>query len=349
MPRKIFAGALAVGLALTCWFLPVHAASNNPEAKLKEIQQDKKEAEKKLNQTQAALNEKKKSVDALEKQVGQLSDQIAEHQKRLQENQKLLEKQKVQFENVVIRMYQKGEHRYVKLLFSADSFSEFLTKFEMLRIWVKYEKSILEGYTQTQQNIEKEMVAIQEKKKELDPILAKAKTELEQYTKLYNQQKTTLNQLKHEEHLTKAAIDRKNQYVRLANASGSYGTGQLLWPQPGGRFSSEFGWRNGRMHEGIDIANSIGAPILAADSGVVVLTKSDPNGYGYYVVIDHGKGLKTLYAHMYPSTVRVSVGQRVSKGQRIASVGDSGNARGAHLHFETLKDGKPVDPMQYFR
>lgn len=348
MSRQGLIGILVLAMVLVCWLLPVHAESN-PESKLKEIQQNKNDVKQEMHQTQQVLKEQKKKVDALERQVGQLNDQITEHQQRLQENQKLLEKQRKQFENVLVRMYQKGEHRYINLLFSANSFSEFLARLEMLRIWVKSEKMILDQYAQTQQNIEKEMAEIQKKKKELDPILAEAKVELDQYTKLYNQQKTKLSQLEHEEHLTQEQINRKNQVVRLAHAGGNYGTGKLLWPQPGGRITSEFGWRNGRMHEGIDIANSIGAPILAADSGVVVLTKSDPGGYGYYVVIDHGNGLKTLYAHMYPSTVKVRVGQKVIKGQRIASVGDSGNASGAHLHFETLKNGKPVDPMLYFR
>jgi len=347
--RKLLAGALAVGLVISsCWIETADAASNNPESKLKEIQQDKEKAEQDLNKTQSTLGEKKKKVDELEKQVGQLNDQIAEHQKRLMENQKLLKKQEEQFESVVVRMYQKGRIHYVSTLLSADSFSEFLARFEMLRIWVKQEKAILDGYAETKQNIEKEISAINQKKSELNPVLTKAKSELGQYTKLYNQHKTTLNKLKHEEEVTKEAIERKNQLVRSANAGGSYGSGQLAWPQPGGRFTSGFGWRNGRMHEGIDIANSIGSPIVAADSGVVVLTKSDPDGYGYYVVIDHGDGLKTLYAHMYPSTVRVSVGQRVSKGQRIASVGNNGRSSGPHLHFETHKNGTPVNPMRYY-
>nr|WP_255516925.1 MULTISPECIES: M23 family metallopeptidase [Thermoactinomyces] len=120
----------------------------------------------------------------------------------------------------------------------------------------------------------------------------------------------------------------------------------LAWPQPGGKVSSEFGERNGN-HEGIDIKNSMGSPIVAAASGIVVLTKSDPDGYGYYVVIDHGNGLKTLYAHMYPSTVQVEVGDRVEKGQQIASVGNYPQLV-PYLHFEIHENGKPVDPLQYY-
>ncbi len=91
----------------------------------------------------------------------------------------------------------------------------------------------------------------------------------------------------------------------------------------------------------------MGSPIVAAASGIVVLTKSDPDGYGYYVVIDHGNGLKTLYAHMYPSTVQVEVGDRVEKGQQIASVGNYPQLV-PYLHFEIHENGRPVDPLQYY-
>jgi murein DD-endopeptidase MepM/ murein hydrolase activator NlpD len=117
---------------------------------------------------------------------------------------------------------------------------------------------------------------------------------------------------------------------------------------PGGIFTSGYGMRNGRMHQGIDIAKYLGAPILAADSGVVVLMKSNPGGFGYYIVIDHGNGYKTLYGHMYRSTVTVNVGDHVKKGDKIAEIGNNGRSTGPHLHFEVHVNGKPVNPCRYF-
>lgn len=116
---------------------------------------------------------------------------------------------------------------------------------------------------------------------------------------------------------------------------------QLSWPVVGW-ISSPYGMRDGAMHEGLDIAADQGEPVRAVKDGRVVF--AGPRGtYGITVIIDHGDGLRTLYAHN--SRVLVSDGQRVSAGQRIALVGSTGRSTGPHLHFEVLLNGIPVDPM----
>ncbi|WP_347489394.1 M23 family metallopeptidase [Desulfoscipio sp. XC116] len=116
---------------------------------------------------------------------------------------------------------------------------------------------------------------------------------------------------------------------------------QLSWPAVGW-ISSPYGMRNGAMHEGIDIAADQGQPVRAAKDGKIVF--AGPRGtYGIAVIIDHGNGLRTLYAHN--SRVLVSEGQRVSAGQRIALIGSTGRSTGPHLHFEVLLNGIPVDPL----
>lgn len=115
----------------------------------------------------------------------------------------------------------------------------------------------------------------------------------------------------------------------------------LSWPLVG-TVTSPFGIREGRPHEGIDIAAEEGAPIRAAASGRVVF--AGPRGtYGLAVIIDHGGGVRTLYAHC--SKVLVSEGSSVSPTTVIALAGDTGRSRGPHLHLEVLKDGIPLDPL----
>ncbi len=97
-------------------------------------------------------------------------------------------------------------------------------------------------------------------------------------------------------------------------------------------------------HPGIDVAASIGTPVMAAAAGAVTFAGTDPE-YGNLVIIDHGLGLETRYAHNARLTVRS--GARVSRGQLIAAVGNTGNSTAPHLHFEILKDGVPVDPRKY--
>jgi murein DD-endopeptidase MepM/ murein hydrolase activator NlpD len=133
------------------------------------------------------------------------------------------------------------------------------------------------------------------------------------------------------------------------STTGPLGSGQLLRPVPGG-VVSPFGPRlhpilgYTRVHTGVDLAAASGEPIRAADTGIVVMAGWN-GGYGNCVIIDHGGGLATLYAHQ--SRVAVSVGDRVTRGQVIGYVGSTGLSTGPHLHFEVRINGNPVDPVPY--
>ncbi len=124
-------------------------------------------------------------------------------------------------------------------------------------------------------------------------------------------------------------------------------TGTFIWPVPYTKvISSPFANRWGRLHGAIDIADGStnGKPIIATDGGTVI--EADYNGsYGYYILIDHGNGFMTRYAHC--SKLVVEAGEKVAQGQYIAKVGNTGYSLGAHLHFEVIKDGVLVDPLDY--
>jgi murein DD-endopeptidase MepM/ murein hydrolase activator NlpD len=117
----------------------------------------------------------------------------------------------------------------------------------------------------------------------------------------------------------------------------------FVWPVHG-VVTSGYGWRWGRMHEGIDIAVGSGTPVVAAASGVVIVA-GWLGGYGNLVVIDHGNGIATAYGHN--TTVTVGPGQAVSQGQLIAYSGNTGNSTGPHVHFEVRVNGAAVDPFGY--
>ncbi|MDD6284990.1 MAG: M23 family metallopeptidase, partial [Firmicutes bacterium] len=132
------------------------------------------------------------------------------------------------------------------------------------------------------------------------------------------------------------------------------GTGVFTWPVPGYyKLSDSYGWRicpyHGKeFHAGIDISSSgiYGANIVAADAGTVLLSRAYGD-YGNCIMIDHGNGYVTLYAHM-KSLSQYGVGTKVSKGQTIGYVGSTGASTGPHLHFEVRKNGSTVDPMSFF-
>lgn len=153
-----------------------------------------------------------------------------------------------------------------------------------------------------------------------------------------------------ETNIIKQAVDRQ---VTVGTAtppeysggsSGSGGNSNFIWPSSGGYISSPFGQRGRAFHSGIDYATSYGTPVVASLSGTVV-TAGWSGSYGNLVVIDHGGGLQTRYAHN--SSIKVRVGQTVKQGQQIARVGSTGNSSGNHVHFEVRVNGAARSPTKY--
>lgn len=137
-------------------------------------------------------------------------------------------------------------------------------------------------------------------------------------------------------------IQQREQAARAAGQTGSLpvGKGGCMWPARG-RVTSEYGTRWGRLHAGIDIAAPTGTPIYAARGGTVFFAGRQ-SGYGNVVMIDHGGGFTTVYAHM--SRIMTSDGASVSQGDRVGSIGSTGRSTGPHLHFETRYGGSPRNP-----
>ena len=129
-------------------------------------------------------------------------------------------------------------------------------------------------------------------------------------------------------------------------------SGSMAWPVPSSsRITSDFGPRicpfHGKeLHPGIDIGAPSGSAIVAAGKGEV-LYAGYRGGYGNTIILDHGNGVTTLYAHQRAGGIKVSTGERVTKGQRIGTVGSTGYSTGPHLHFEVRVNGTPKNPMSY--
>ena len=155
-----------------------------------------------------------------------------------------------------------------------------------------------------------------------------------------------------------------NEIVLIGTKSNSSASGyapsrSFIWPTRGAySVSSYYGYRSASIsgwsyHGGIDIVlgygSSAGIPVVASASGTVVVANSGWRGYGHTVVIDHGNGIRTRYAHMYPGSIAVRAGQRVYQGQQIGRIGSTGNSTGPHLHFEVLVNGYKVNPLPYIR
>jgi len=171
------------------------------------------------------------------------------------------------------------------------------------------------------------------------------------YARLENKQAATEAQLAELESQSAELEDElRRAQERAQFRAGAPGAGTFVWPSDG-RLSSPFGYRThpiygtSRLHAGVDIAGGFGVPVVAANDGRVLSAYCSPGGYGCRVVIDHGGGIATLYAHL--SSFAIGEGAVVAAGEVIAYTGSTGASTGPHLHFEVRENGAPVDPMGY--
>ena len=304
----------------------------------------------------------------------QLDQDITKTEAELKAAQARLQSREKVFYKRVRDIYINGRLSYLDVVVGSKDFSDFANRMEML-------KRILQSDMDLINTIKTEREEIASKKAKLEEDRAKV-LELE---KVAQEKQNLINQKKAERQavLERAMNDRdtaERAYNELmassasitamlqqraaeraaaaAAASQSGGGGGATWVQGTGQLAapvnapitSDFGWRihpiygTRRLHAGTDFGVDEGTPVHAADGGVVV-EAGWISGYGYTVIIDHGNGMSTLYAHN--SDVAVSPGQTVSKGQVVSYSGNTGGSTGPHLHFEVRINGEPTDPMGY--
>lgn len=346
---------------------------------LKDSKSDIKDAVKQLD---AQLDEVSAKVKKLEQQLAEKQQEISDAEAALADAQA---KEAVQYENMKKRikfMYENSQTSTAEMLLSSKDFSEFLNTAEYITQISQYDRKMLEEYQNTQETIaetqeilkkeyaeiakleeqvkaEKQAVAALEaaKKGELADV-SEDLADAEQIAKVYEEEIKAQNEVIAQ--IQAAQQQQANNAGNSANAgdgSGGgqtvQGTGSMLWPCPSShKITSDYGPRESPTagastnHKGIDIGAAYGADIVAADSGVVIVSTYS-NSAGNYIVIDHGNGICTVYMHA--SSRLVSVGNTVTRGQVIAKVGSTGYSTGNHLHFGVTVNGSYVNPWGYVK
>ena len=323
-----------------------------------------------------ALDEKNaitvKQILNLNEQIELHTQLIEQKTKEVDEAQKVADAQLEKYKVRVRAMEESGRYNYFEVLFGASSIGEFLSLIDDIGDIMRSDKELEDAYRQSVADLkavkaeyEQAKAEMEDSKTELETLKAQQEKDIAEAASVIaslqgdiSSNSSLLSQLSEQEKQLNADIQKKVDELNKQqeankgnNGSGStVGTGNLVWPSYCTYITSRQGPRTHpitgeyRNHGGTDIGASYGSAIYAADSGTVVRSADGWNGgWGNYVMIDHGNGMQTLYAHM--SSRAVSVGQTVSRGQTIGYVGSTGMSTGAHLHFEMYINGSRIDPQ----
>lgn len=307
-----------------------------------------------------------RKMEAANTLVEELNADIADKNRAIYANTVEYNKMYQKFLDMMVLTHEEGDASYIGLILGADSLGDFLSRMERVSSMLEYNKTVMDNLESAGETLEKDKAVLEEARALQEATLAelaedekdyqaKCDEVIEQIKKLGNNQAAAQAELaknqKAEDELDKQLeaylieLQKKNQAALEA--------GGWHWPIPlsaDQRCSSPFGWRIlygvWDYHRGWDIACWLGTDIEAAKGGTVVIAQYHYS-YGNYIVIDHGGGVSTVYAHC--SKLLVKVGDKVKKGDHIAEVGTTGNSTGYHLHFEFRKDGKYIDPFNYIK
>lgn len=339
---------------------------------------------KKIDLLQDKLDALESNRDDLQSEIDAVQKRIDETQADINQAEKEIEKKEQEFDGVyeeycqrLRAMYISGNVSMLEVLLESGDISSILTRAEMVKSVSEQDSATLDDLMTKMEEINKEREELANNKIQLGKdkdSLNSRKQELQKSIDEYNSSKAELNAEVEECNAALASLDDKRSEVKetidtnqeqkrqieaeINNAlsgsgsnkpgSGNYnpGTGQLAYPTSYRQISAGYpNYSNGSYHGGVDWPCPTGTAVHASDSGVVVIAKKLTYSYGQYILIDHGNGLSTLYAHN--SSLVVGVGDKVSKGQIIAYSGESGNATGPHVHFEVRLNGTRVNPMSY--
>lgn len=352
---------------------------NEKETELKQIEGRILTTEEKLKKIANEIANTKSKIVSKQKEIDATKEKIKKLEKEIEETTKELEYKKEVLAKNLRKLHMKGDVTMMEYLFRTESVSDFFDRVDLMKRIADANEQLYDEVRKLKEELElqkEKMVKEKEKQEKAKAVLVSLrdeqvkneKNEMSLLQALVNDHKHVEEEMKVQEDAmaTIAAQISKEMERRTAERKKKEQTGTFTEPKGTGLFSipisgqyvisSHYGYRihpifgTSHLHNGTDFAANYGTPILAADSGTV-LYSGPAQGYGNWVVIDHNNGFYTTYGHMPNSSIIVSPGMQVSRGQKIAEVGSEGNSTGPHLHFVVSKDSlyNYVNPMNYLR
>ncbi len=332
------------------------------EKEIKNTKNSKQTELQKKSQLEKQVNTLTSKIDLMDNMIGEYSRQIAEKEQESADVQSDIDSQT---ELYLLRMQEtqlSGKLSYLDVVFGSASFSDLMTRLDNAAAIAAYDENLLTSLRASKQEILDVKATIEQDKAKQEALKEEAledKTSLQQATKDAASYIAELDsdiirkqKLYKEAEAEEERLNEELKELLRSLAPSDYIGGNMIWPTPGyTRITTVFGMRTHpitgvyKMHTGIDIAAAGGTKILAAASGTVLKTGYS-SAWGNYILLDHGGGIATFYAHMKTSAI-VATGETVTKGQKIGAVGTTGLSTGNHLHFEVRVNGDSVQPLNY--
>ncbi|MFY9664076.1 MAG: peptidoglycan DD-metalloendopeptidase family protein [Candidatus Cybelea sp.] len=349
----------------------IQARLHAKRAELHAVTMHYNDLQQQLGETNVAIGQVSGRIDSLQTQrdstqrrIDWTSVQLGAAQRSLRLHDEMLKRR-------LVDVYEFGDLTYFNALIGTRSFSEFVERWEDLRLLiaanqrtVRSRKAAEERVAAIEADLERTRLALQqeeaaqqEARSQLDSLAGERRNLVELTAVRRRGVESEVAQMEslsaaEESALEGLILERERELAAQRRAAGIAGgvesgtPGMFSWPVTG-TITSPFGWRSNpfgggpEFHQGLDIAAPMGTTVTAAAGGTVIMAQWY-GGYGNYILIDHGAGFSTGYGHL--SAMYVSSGQSVQRGQAIGAVGSTGQSTGPHLHFEVRIAGKPVDP-----
>lgn len=335
---------------------------NEETGKLENIKDELSENLQQIQKLDEKIQASQQQLDELTTKITQLQEQMDEVEEKLEIAEERYQKQKEILEVRLVTMYETSDTQYLDVILSSRSVSDFLSNYFLITELTNYDTELLDDMKAQKDEIEstkaklenaqQQYATMKQNETKTAKILENTRSVRENFiAKLSEQEKDV--QAKIDEYNTKfEEVNKEILSLALQGIDTQYIGGELAWPIPGyTRITSKYGMRTHpitgvyKLHTGVDVSAPMGANFVAANDGIV--TKAGYNGaYGNMVIIDHGGGVSTLYAH--GSEIMVKVGDTVKRGETVVlKVGSTGYSTGPHAHFEVRLNGVVTDPIPY--
>lgn len=338
---------------------------NELKAQLSGLTNDLSALQKQISLLDSQIEAQQDEIDAQEELLGELTQMIADKTIELEESERQQAEQYAQLRSRLRYMVEHGTTSSLSILLSSDSFSDFLNRYEIIRQISLRDENLFEQLKAIRDKVLTEKQELEDTKKEAEDTKLqmeanKAELEAQMEAKRKQMESIQLAQKNVKDAYT-AMIETEDelmaQYKKAAAeyaAQSTYVGGTFMWPLPAGNnvVTCKYGMRTHpitgkrKLHTGVDLRAATGTKVYAANKGTVT-TSGYSSAWGNYIIISHGGGITTLYAHM--SKRSVSKDDKVKQGDIIGYSGNTGYSTAPHLHFEISKNGATYNPLNEFK